>query len=188
MWQLAAYLVAYFSFQGAPVPEAGTNLTYAYYLVEAEASQPLLPQLIAASPNKLGEVVYVGHSAWSVRWRYDWKVDEQGDCSIKDAVTSLDVVITLPELKGGSERQREAFNRYVGALRRHELNHYRIARDAARKIDADLKRSPTMKSCQALETYVNLMAQCTLDRFEKKSRQYDRDTNHGQTEGAWMDI
>lgn len=188
MWQLVAYLVAYFMLQGAPASEVSENLSYQYYRVNARAEQPLLPQLLAASPVRVQDRTYVGHTTWNVQWRFNWKINDHGICAVTDSSTRLVAVITLPELEGGSERQRDAFGRYLEALRRHELNHYRIAAEAARKIDNDLKNLPEMESCKTLESYANAISQCTLERYNKKNREYDLETNHGQLEGAWTDF
>jgi len=188
MWQLVAYLVAYLVVQGAPASEVSENLSYHYYQVNAKEDEPLLFQLLAASPVVEDGCIYVANTTWNVQWRFDWKTNDHGVCVVSASSTRLDVVITLPELQGGSERQKEAFERYRDALRRHELNHYRIAAEAAHKIDADLKNLPRMNSCQALESYANGISKSTLERYNEKNREYDRQTNHGQLEGAWTDI
>jgi predicted secreted Zn-dependent protease len=183
MWQLVTYLFAYVVLHGAPASEVSENLSYQYYQVNAKAEQPLLAQLLAASPVREKDVTYVGNTTWNVQWQLDWKTNDNGVCMVTDSSTRLDVVIILPELHGGSELQREAFDRYLEALRRHELNHYRIAVEAARKIDTDLKSLPEMKSCKALEDYANAISRSTLERHNKKSREYDLETDHGQLEG-----
>ena len=188
MWQLIAYIVAYAVLLGAHPSEVSENLSYQYYQVNAQEDEPLITQMLAVSPVIENGCIYVANTTWNVQWRFDWKANDHGECVVTDSSTRLDVVITLPELQGGSERQKEAFNRYREALRRHELNHYRMAAEAAHKIDDDLKNLPKMKSCQALESYANKISQSTLERYNEKNREYDRDTKHGQLEGAWTDI
>lgn len=188
MWELVTYLVAYVVLHGVPVSEVSENLSYQYYQVNAREGEPLILQMLAVSPVLENGCIYVANTAWNVQWQFDWKANDHGECEITDSSTRLDVVITLPELQGGNERQKEAFDRYHKALRQHELNHYRIAAEAARKIDTDLKNLPGMKSCKTLEAYANGVSRRTMESYNKKSRKYDLDTNHGQSEGAWTDI
>lgn len=188
MWELLFYLGAYLVLQGSPIPEVSHNLTYAYYPVDVKSDQLLLPQLLAASPVREDGRTFVANTTWDVQWTFEWKTDANGVCRITDSSTRLEVVIVLPSLSNASEQQMAVFDRYIAALRQHELNHYKLAATAARKIDGGLKDLPAISSCKALEEYANSMSRRIVEVFNEKSRQYDVDTNHGQTEGAWIDV
>ena len=186
MRHLIACLLALFLASSA-VADVSENLKYTYYQVNARTNQPLLPQLLATSSIREEGKPYIGKTNWNIRWNFNWKTDENGVCHITGSATQLTSVIVLPKLSSTSAHQLASFDRFIIALRQHELGHYSIAAEAARRIDSDLKNLPSMSNCNALEAHANATSQRTLSRFNEMSWQYDRDTNHGKTQGAWID-
>jgi predicted secreted Zn-dependent protease len=179
-------LLAYAMSSGTAFGEVKEHLEYSYYEVRARSDQPLFTQLNAASPIREGGQTFYGHTNWNVRWAFKWKTDSSGVCRISTTTTELHASMILPRLDGASARQMASFDRFMSALRQHELGHYKIALVAAQAIDIELRTLPGMNNCKALDTYANTGAQRTLERYNERSRQYDRDTNHGRTQGAWI--
>jgi predicted secreted Zn-dependent protease len=160
---------------------------YAYYEVKARPDQPLYAQLYAASPIKEDGQTLHGFTNWELQWKLEMSTDKSGLCRIIRATTNLRVVTTLPKLDGANTQQAADFDRYLSALRHHELGHYRIAEQAARTIEHKLRTLKAMRNCDTLGTYANASARRTLAHFNEKSRRYDRETSHGQKQGAWLD-
>lgn len=167
--------------------EVSENLAYTYYDVTAQADKTLLSQLNASSPIRENGQVYHGHTKWDIRWRFWWNTDASGVCRITRSSTSLVSAITLPRLNGANLRQQSIFDRYIASLEAHELGHHQLAVQMARKIDSDLVSLPGMNSCPELEAFANARSQLSLERLNEQSRQYDLDTGHGRTQGAWID-
>jgi predicted secreted Zn-dependent protease len=185
MRYLVACLLALFLASSA-VAEVSEDLRYTYYQVDARTNQPLWPQLLATSSIREDGKPYIGQTNWDIRWHFNWNTDQNGVCRITGSAIQLTSVIVLPKLRSTSAHQLASFDRFIIALRQHELGHYSIASEAARKIDSDLKNFPPMSNCSALEAHANATSRRTLSRFNEMSRQYDRDTNHGKTQGAWI--
>lgn len=186
MRYLIICLSAYFFSLNLAVADVRENLTYSYYPVIVKSNLPLFPQLLAASSIREEGTPYVGITNWHVRWNFKWNTDRNGACRITSSSTQLTADILLPRLSNANVLQMASFDRFIIALRQHELGHYNIATEAARKIDSDLNNIPAMSNCSALEAYANTTSKNTMDRFNERSRQYDRDTNHGKTQGAWI--
>lgn len=174
-------------FPSVALAEVHENLNYSYYEVRAQADKTLLFLLNASSPVSENGQIYHGHTSWNIQWRFHWSINESGMCKITSSLTTLDSVITLPKLNGANLRQQAIFDRYFSSLKAHELGHYKLAVRTARIIDSELLLLPEMGSCSKLEAYANARSQRSLERLKEQSLQYDLDTSHGKTQGAWID-
>lgn len=175
---------------GAVAPAAaavGENLDTDYYEVRADTRRNLLALLNEASPIRVNGQVFHAYTSWNVRWRFYWHEQADGRCAIARTRIDLTGKMTLPRLAGSADRpQEQDFNGYVTALRTHELGHYQFGKEAARAIDQALQGLPQMASCKALERVANRSAREILDSHTARERQYDIDTGHGKTQGAWL--
>lgn len=83
--------------------------------------------------------------------------------------------------------QREQFDKYLSALRIHELGHYNIGKDAATAIDGKIASLPEMSHCNDLEITANNIGNQTLREYMEKELSYDTTTAYGRSQGAWLD-
>lgn len=167
--------------------EVSEHLDYLYYTANADPDHSLLSILDKASSIRVDNRIYHGLTKWHVKWNYRWFEKPDGGCKITRVTTKYTSTITLPELTGGDARQQELFNHYVSALRTHELGHYDIGKQAADMIDNGIASLPEMSSCKELEATANGLGYQTLDEYRDKEKQYDADTGHGKSQGAWLD-
>jgi predicted secreted Zn-dependent protease len=180
-------LLAYALLPVAAHAKVHKDLVYSYYEVKARPDQPLYAQLYAASPIKEEGQALHGFTNWDLQWNLEMNTDKSGFCRITRTTTKLRVVTTLPKLDGANTQQTADFDRYISALRQHELGHHRIAEQAARAIEHKLRTLKAMSNCESLGNYADASARRTLKHFNEKSRQYDRETDHGKKQGAWLD-
>ncbi|WP_457789027.1 DUF922 domain-containing protein [Pseudomonas sp. PL-6] len=167
--------------------EVREQLDYRHYDAHLETHASLRQALNSASPIRLGGQTYHGFTRWQVEWRFWWREARDGRCRIERSSTQLQASITLPRLHGGDAQQQQRFARYLAALEEHELGHYRIGQAAAQAIDAALLALPEQADCKTLEQQANARAHATLQRHIEREHRYDRDTGHGETQGAWLD-
>jgi predicted secreted Zn-dependent protease len=166
--------------------EVSESLDYIYYTANADASHSLLSVLNTASPIKINNRIFHGLTKWYVKWNYRWFEQPDGRCKITKVTIKYTSSIQLPELTGANSTQQQAFNNYLTALRTHELGHYDIGKQAADVIDSGIASLPEMSSCTELETAANGLGYQTLDEYRAKEKQYDANTGHGKTQGAWL--
>ena len=98
----------------------------------------------------------------------------------------LQVEITLPRLVSSDPAVRRRFDRYLGALRAHEMEHVAIGRRYARRIDEGIRRLPQMTSCAALSRAANTLGEKLLQEAVAAEREMDRQTAHGARQGATL--
>ncbi len=163
------------------------NLDHIDYTATPRRGQTLRQALDAASPIREEGKLYHGYTKWHVRWNFRWWREADGRCRITEVTTHLDLDITLPELEGGTPAMQERFARFREALSEHEDGHAQIARDAAESVDQDILDLPEMASCELLEETANQLGHEHLDAAGRKSKRYDRDTEHGRSQGASPD-
>lgn len=163
------------------------RITYAYYNANADPSRSLLSILNSSTPIRIDGEFFHGYADWQVKWYFRWSEKPDGSCKISSVTTELTCNIQLPKLFGANAEQRDQFERYLSALRVHELGHCEIGKKAAAKIDRNILSLPEMSSCNDLGVAGNDIGYQTLREYEEKVKQYDAKTDYGRLQGAWLD-
>lgn len=166
--------------------EVTESLEFQDYVVRADGERSLTAAINRVSPIRQEGKVFHGFTKWHVRWNFYWNADGNGTCRMTRTKVVLSGTILLPKLVGGAGSQRDQFEAYIKNLRTHELGHYEIGKRAAKAIDAYLLTLPARSSCAALETEANAGAYRLLRKHNEIEAQYDRDTGHGRSQGAWL--
>ena len=164
--------------------EVQERLQEQYYDLQVASGESLSRTINQASPIRQNGQIYHAYTRWQVQWNFWWREQRDGRCQIDRSRTQLNATITLPRLGGGDAQQRQRFEQYLGALREHELGHYRIGQAAAAEIDAALLATPEYPSCTELQQQANRRANAVLQRHLEHERRYDRETGHGRSQGA----
>jgi predicted secreted Zn-dependent protease len=178
---------AWLSFAPKGAAQDDDGPAYSYYEATAVAGKSLKSILVGASPIHRDGRVFYGYTEWHVRWRLWWTNGSSGACKMTKVLTHVDATITLPKLINGTPSQLNQFYALLSALRVHELGHYAIAKDAATEIESEIGAMPEMEGCSALVKAANDLGQRTLNDYRLKEKQYDVDTQHGRTQGAWIE-
>lgn len=167
--------------------EVRDRLTVTYYTIDVLPGKSLLSQINAASKIREDGQIYHGFTKWNIDWSVRWNTDSQGVCRIVSSMTQLDVQMTLPSAKRLNPQQAKVFSTYSQALRMHEQGHYELARQGAFDIDQALLTLPGTNDCKALEGLASAKVKEGMARLNERSKQYDRSTAHGKTQGALLD-
>ena len=161
------------------------NLTYRFYDVQFAKGKSISAAILAASPIRDGGRTFHGYTKWQLSWRFTWR-ENSATCTIDKVNTTVTALITLPNFISPPAQAKDALKEYLIALRQHELGHFELAKDAAERIDAEIRAQPAMPSCKLLETAANERGNRLLEEVRRKEKQYDADTQHGKTQGAWL--
>jgi predicted secreted Zn-dependent protease len=139
-----------------------------------------------SSIHRDGRIFY-GYTEWHVNWRLWWTNESGGACKMTKVLTHVDATTTLPKLVNGTPSQLNQLYALQSALRVHELGHYALAKITATQIESEIGAMPEMEDCAALMKAANDLGQRTLNDYRFKEEQYDVDTQHGRTQGAWIE-
>lgn len=165
--------------------EIAEHLDYDDYPANAGAGGSLLDILNAASPLREDGRIVHSHTQWQVKWNFHSML-KRGMCRITRVDVTVTGKITLPRLVGGNPELRGKFEKYLPALRTHELGHYENGRNAAADIERRMLALPEMSSCNALQDAANNLGDSTVDFYAGKDKEYDHETLRGKTQGAWL--
>ena len=114
---------------------------------------------------------------WAIRWR--WTARRHGGCDLARARVTFSATVTLPRLGVGSrlaQPQLDAWTRYLAALERHEAGHVRYAYQHRADVLAAIRGATCATAAGAARAAVN--------RIVRHDIAYDRETQHGLTQGA----
>jgi predicted secreted Zn-dependent protease len=129
---------------------------------------------------------FYGHTRWELRWNFNVASDG-GDCRVGSVSAQLDVHTSIPRWNPPANADPSLvrrWNAFVDALRVHEDGHRDIAIEAAREITQRIEAVQPTTKCETLKRTVTIRANTLLDEYREKGRRYDRETDHGRTQGA----
>jgi predicted secreted Zn-dependent protease len=129
---------------------------------------------------------FYGHTHWELRWNFN-VASEGRDCRVTSVSAQLDVHMSIPRWHPPANADPSLvrrWNAFVDALRVHEDGHREIAIEAAREIAQRIEAVPPAPKCETLKRTVNIRANTLLDEYREKGRRYDKQTDHGRTQGA----
>ncbi|MDX1532072.1 MAG: DUF922 domain-containing protein, partial [Rhodothermales bacterium] len=155
-----------------------------FYDVEGATAEALAGTLLARGP-RVGGKRFFGKTEWEVMAEYRW-VERATGCAIEDLDVYALVTVRLPRWQdphAAPPTLRQQWSRFISALERHERRHRDLAEEAAHAIRWRLV-SVRARTCDAIEAAAQREVQHVLDSYERRQRQYDEHTGHGQTQGA----
>lgn len=169
-------------------PDSGVLLseTFATYRVTGRSVRELRASIAASGPRAPDGARFGGFTTWNLNWSYPASEPRVGGCVPVSVTVYLDLKVEYPVWKDSSSAPRalrEAWNRYVMALRAHEANHAVIAIKGANRLAAELKglRAP---ACLDLRARAQALAVEAARRIREENDLYDSRTRHGAAEGG----
>jgi predicted secreted Zn-dependent protease len=157
-----------------------------YYEVGGSTAAAIRDELDRSGPRGSDGRRWDGYTRWYLRWRFDLERGASG-CRVAEVETTLDVEMTLPRWEAPADADRrlaQRWNDYLLALTGHEEGHAQIAAEAARQVRRRVGQLPAAATCEAATRASNAVAEQVLREANEQERQYDRDTRHGETQGA----
>ena len=147
------------------------------------------PSLTSASLRQAlptdGGQRFLGHTQWSIKYRFQTTPSASG-CRVVSAHANVNIVHTLPQWKdraGASPAAQAQWDHYSRALARHEQGHAAIAIKHAHRIETALNLIAGA-TCAEVNGAANQRAQHILAEVHRENAAYDRQTDHGRTQGA----
>ena len=183
-----ALIVSALSISNPVYSEPTVNTHFDFYDIYPSSKYDLGKEMTSRSPIKSNGKTFYGRTDWRVEWKFRWK-KKNGLCKITSVSTFLDVKYTMPRIAKRSEVSqpiRSSFDRYYKALLNHEEGHMKSGLYAAREIQKELFNLGMYKSCERLEKVANNQGSEIIKKYNKRDLDYDKTTNHGKTEGAYI--
>ena len=156
---------------------------YEYYYVNPNTRADILTSLKENSPiHENGKIMY-GSSNSDVKWNLKWKHNSQ-ICWITSVNTKVTTTYTLPKLIEGGSGIDDFWANWYPNLLTHERGHHKLAIDAAEEIERKIRKMPSFSTCDLLEKNANNIVLESINKLRRLQKDYDKRTNHGETQGA----
>jgi predicted secreted Zn-dependent protease len=155
-----------------------------YYDVEGATVEEIAQGLRQRGPLTAGERFFA-RTEWTINAEYVWAERDTG-CTVEDPVVRVAITITMPRWRaprGAPPELQGAWNRFERALEGHEQNHARLATEAAEAVRWELA-TLRFPHCTNAETRARQRVAAIIETYNERNRLYDRQTQHGVTEGA----
>lgn len=159
-----------------------------HYAVYGSTAKEIRRYMSERSPAMSEGRKYDGYTTWRIRWRYDF-AHESGYCELTNIETEVKVTIMMPELKLVQTlpyQLQQEWKTYYDALTLHENGHRDFGIKAIRAIDAALNEIEGESNCDVLRQKANAKGHSILNKYKALEKAYDRDTQHGLTQGAYF--
>lgn len=172
-----------------PSPDVALTREEKFYQIEGTTPKELRKQLDKYGPiDKETNKKFDARTDWVIEWHYYYN-ESSNECKID--TNRVDVTLTLtftyPEWKyppDASSSLVDKWNTYMKNLTLHEEGHAAIASEGAQTIYDTIIAMPSSTTCAALEKATNAAAQEKIDEIKQQQKQYDKDTEHGKSQGA----
>ncbi len=163
-----------------------------FYSVRGDSPEALLREMQAKGPTGVLDLGrrYFAQADSSVSWSYQYENTPLG-CAVDTAEVVVETTYTYPLWEGrekASARLNAYWDHFLSRLEIHERGHADISRSAGVEIAKSIEATPPQADCPALEKAIKDVAGAVMKANEKRQRAYDRETNHGETQGAWFDV
>ncbi len=156
-----------------------------YYDITGSSVQQLRDAMRRSGPREREGAPGDALTVWNLEWAYRDRRTGSG-CALRDVRVTLSVTTTLPRWAPRADepaRLVQAWRTFVERVKVHEAGHRAIAEQSARDLMAALV-SLQEDSCKQLWDAAARTATRVVEAGRAKSRAYDVETRHGQTQGA----
>jgi predicted secreted Zn-dependent protease len=170
-------------------PQPIVKFEIVYYEAGGSTISQIHDSMFRNSPIRSDRGTFGGLTTNTIYANYDLMQTARG-CEVRNPVVNLHSVVTLPKLSddvrsAGTEREWE---RFIGALRAHELMHARNGHAIARTVLSRLYKFRSRQSCITIKTRLDTAIHTLIANMNEYDRHLDRDTSHGATQGAQLNL
>ena len=182
-----ATFIAALSFQLIASAQNTVQWTTNYYAVTGASLAEIRESLSRSRPWK-DKSRLDGLTEWHIGWRYEVTTSDAG-CRCTSFATTTRIAITLPRWTRPTNAMPETgtnWDRYITALRQHELGHAQMGLAAAAEQQKRINTIGADADCDALKKRIDALAQQIVEDYTRRDWEYDERTEHGAKQGAFL--
>jgi predicted secreted Zn-dependent protease len=179
---------------GAQSWESGTrprvvfkqNLRKETFAVSGDSASELRTDLDRKRPPSPNGRRYDANVQWSLTWSFHFDTQPRA-CGLADATVDLQMLVRLPVLAPDAappEAVRERWDDFAQLLETHEAGHVDNYTNGARALQDAYTTVEPAETCDELRALLADMGASAIDSIRAADIEYDRQTDHGRTQGA----
>ncbi|MCT8986574.1 DUF922 domain-containing Zn-dependent protease [Shewanella phaeophyticola] len=155
------------------------------YKVTSNSKDTLLSELNLSTPISMSGKPFHGLTNNSIKWTISWK-SFHNRCRVFKVTTNLTTTYTMPKLETESAEVQAVWDDWYPYLLLHEKGHAKLGKLYANKVYRGLKDIKPNKDCEKLTEIAESLVKDLIEQLSDANDEYDRATNHGETENAWI--
>lgn len=169
-------------------PEPSIDFSVRYYDVTGSTTDQIRASVFHNTPIRINGSPYGAVTENHFDRAYSAVTTSAGACEVKNVRVHLISRITLPRLvqNGQSEAVLSEWQRYIGALRAHEMMHAQNGRYTAETIASRLFSVKSAMPCPQMQQLLNAAVEQLIENMGKWDEQLDAKTEHGRSQGAFL--
>lgn len=169
-------------------PEPTIDFGISYYDVEGATTAEIRSSVFRNTPIRIKGSPYGAITANRFTTGYSSVGTSSGGCEVKNVRVFLESKITLPRLviNGQSGPVLAEWERYIGALRAHEMMHANNGKYTAQTVAGRLYNFKAQMPCSQLRTKLDAAVNQLIHNMGVWDQQLDAQTEHGKSQGAFL--
>jgi predicted secreted Zn-dependent protease len=163
-------------------PELPYTISERYYTVRGDSVDRLATQTQRIKGR------WAAWTEWFTSWQY-WFDEAGASCDVTHGATDLQATVIYPVWRQPADVDSgvtATWERFIENLRAHELGHVTIALQGAHAIGDRLDAGFSAPTCDEAAAAADGTAHRILERYDRRSARYDRETSHGLTQGTGL--
>lgn len=161
---------------------------YKHYSIEPQTVLQIKQELRNKSPVSKSQRLFHGGTEWKLVPKFGVRV--VGNlCQVFNVSVTLYGTYTLPKMTNrtnASAKTQATFDQYYQSLVLHEKGHQALWLEAGNKIEQLLQTFPEEYHCNPLKHKASKAIAEIVVEFQQNNRDYDKQTGHGKTQGAFI--
>jgi predicted secreted Zn-dependent protease len=159
---------------------------YQYYDVDGARVCDLEKQINKNGTKWDDGRTYAAVTSWDVNYSYDVAEGSDGTYSVKSVKTKVDIVYHLPRRNcpTSSPQMTLLWDNYLVNLKHHEYGHKDLTVKIAGELNEALASLQGFSSHEELDREAKRRTDQKLHELKEVQVAYDKDTKHGETQGA----
>ena len=173
---------------GETTPNLVSTTTFAYYPLDGATTIELGSQMRQRGPKDASGKSWGGMTQQEWNWEYRLTGTAKS-CALQSFTVSVETTITMPRWTppaNAAPKLRDQWTTYYNALLFHEDGHRKIGLTAMRRLLQQAQTLPPAPTCPALRATLDNAAKQASAWAEQENIAYDRETQHGLTQGATL--
>jgi len=175
-------------FVGEVLAETKVTTKYENYLVQGNDLKQINNSIKENGIQVPGGRSFAAETNYKVELSYDFNESEHG-CGLVGVNSEVIITYKMPYLVNYddlTQDDRVVWSSYYQSLREHEMGHARLGVRAASLIEWELSNLLPMENCAKVVEAANKIEAQILAAYHKHNVEYDRETAHGNSQGAFL--
>lgn len=162
-----------------------------FYGIQGRTPEQLVREMqTKGPPSAFGGPGYFARAEQYFTWDLSFDVDD-GVCEIDSYSVNVDMLYTLPKWTD-QERGRSRLVKYWEQFEKNVFTHEQGHGDIALEVGVDISKAIAAigpaETCDELISQAEPSIEAVMKNANARQRSYDKETQHGKTQGAFFDI